>query len=154
MPDTPTKLHGQTEAAIGGAKETGGKVIGNESLQAKGANQKAAGNAETQGYKRAIEKKSFSEPFQSSPTCCVFHNREILNFARRSFRFFFSGTAAKAKEYTEGTADNVKGSVKSAFGGLTGDKSMQAEGEYDKVCARPEILICFRLSQTRPLEFS
>jgi uncharacterized protein YjbJ (UPF0337 family) len=31
-----------------------------------------------------------------------------------------------------GTADKIKGSVKDAIGGLTGDKKTQAEGRTDK----------------------
>ncbi len=33
----------------------------------------------------------------------------------------------------EGKGDKLKGRVKDAFGGLTGDSSTQAEGKWDKV---------------------
>jgi uncharacterized protein YjbJ (UPF0337 family) len=33
---------------------------------------------------------------------------------------------------TEGKVDNLKGRVKDAAGGLTGDSSLQAEGKWDK----------------------
>ena len=36
------------------------------------------------------------------------------------------------KEHVKGAADKVKGSVKDAVGGLTGDTELQAEGKMDK----------------------
>lgn len=36
------------------------------------------------------------------------------------------------KEHVKGAADKVKGSVKDAVGGLTGDTELQAEGKIDK----------------------
>ena len=36
------------------------------------------------------------------------------------------------KEHVKGVADKVKGSVKDAVGGLTGDTELQAEGKMDK----------------------
>lgn len=36
------------------------------------------------------------------------------------------------KEHVKGAADKVKGSVKDAVGGLTGDAELQAEGKMDK----------------------
>lgn len=36
------------------------------------------------------------------------------------------------KEHVKGAADKVKGSVKDAVGGLTGDTKLQAEGKIDK----------------------
>lgn len=33
----------------------------------------------------------------------------------------------------EGKADNVKGKIKDAVGGLTGDSSLQAEGKVDQL---------------------
>jgi uncharacterized protein YjbJ (UPF0337 family) len=36
------------------------------------------------------------------------------------------------KEHVKGAADNAKGSIKDAVGGLTGDNKMQAEGKLDK----------------------
>lgn len=38
-----------------------------------------------------------------------------------------------AKNDLEGGADQVKGHVKDAAGGLTGDSSMQAEGKWDQL---------------------
>lgn len=37
------------------------------------------------------------------------------------------------KEHIKGAADKVKGAVKDAVGGLTGDSKLQAEGKIDKV---------------------
>jgi uncharacterized protein YjbJ (UPF0337 family) len=36
------------------------------------------------------------------------------------------------KEHLKGAADKAKGAVKDAFGKMTGDKGMQAEGKMDK----------------------
>jgi uncharacterized protein YjbJ (UPF0337 family) len=36
------------------------------------------------------------------------------------------------KEHVKGAADKAKGAVKAAFGKMTGDKEMQAEGKMDK----------------------
>jgi uncharacterized protein YjbJ (UPF0337 family) len=36
------------------------------------------------------------------------------------------------KEHVKGAADKVKGSVKDAVGGLTGDTELQTEGKIDK----------------------
>ena len=37
-----------------------------------------------------------------------------------------------AENQAEGTADDIKGRVKDAAGGLTGDSSLQAEGKLDR----------------------
>jgi uncharacterized protein YjbJ (UPF0337 family) len=37
------------------------------------------------------------------------------------------------KEHIKGAVDKTKGAVKDAFGGLTGDSKLQAEGKIDKV---------------------
>lgn len=37
-----------------------------------------------------------------------------------------------ARHSTEGKAENLKGRVKDAAGGLTGDTTLQAEGKLDK----------------------
>jgi len=36
------------------------------------------------------------------------------------------------KEHIKGAADKAKGAMKDAFGKMTGDKKMQAEGKFDK----------------------
>ena len=36
------------------------------------------------------------------------------------------------KEHVKGAIDKVKGSIKDAVGGLTGDAKLQAEGKMDK----------------------
>lgn len=36
------------------------------------------------------------------------------------------------KEHIKGTADKAKGAVKETVGKVTGDKQMQAEGQFDK----------------------
>jgi uncharacterized protein YjbJ (UPF0337 family) len=36
------------------------------------------------------------------------------------------------KEHVKGAADKAKGAAKDAFGKMTGDKEMQAEGKMDK----------------------
>lgn len=38
-----------------------------------------------------------------------------------------------AENSAEGNLDEMKGRVKDAAGGLTGDESLQAEGKWDKV---------------------
>jgi uncharacterized protein YjbJ (UPF0337 family) len=38
-----------------------------------------------------------------------------------------------AEDSVKGKAKNLKGKVKDAVGGLTGDKSLQAEGKWDQV---------------------
>lgn len=42
-------------------------------------------------------------------------------------------TQRGAENSAEGTVDNLKGKVKDAAGGLTGDSSLQAEGKWDQV---------------------
>lgn len=42
-------------------------------------------------------------------------------------------TERGARHSLEGTGDKLKGHVKDAVGGLTGDKSTQAEGKWDQV---------------------
>ena len=36
------------------------------------------------------------------------------------------------KEHVKGTVDKAKGAVKETVGEMTGDKQMQAEGQFDK----------------------
>ncbi|MGQ3027891.1 MAG: CsbD family protein, partial [Ferrovibrionaceae bacterium] len=36
------------------------------------------------------------------------------------------------KEHVKGTVDKAKGAVKETVGKMTGDKQMQAEGQFDK----------------------
>lgn len=36
------------------------------------------------------------------------------------------------KEHVKGTVDKAKGSIKETVGKMTGDKQMQAEGQFDK----------------------
>lgn len=46
MHSNPSRAHGNAEAAKGAVKETLGKAVGNHSMRAEGAGQRAAGNAE------------------------------------------------------------------------------------------------------------
>ncbi|KAI8820384.1 putative cruciform DNA binding protein [Fimicolochytrium jonesii] len=47
----PSKTHGNIQAATGAVKETIGATVGNQSLRAEGAAQRASGNAEVEGVK-------------------------------------------------------------------------------------------------------
>ena len=42
-------------------------------------------------------------------------------------------TQRGAENSAEGTAKDMKGKAKDAWGGLTGDSSMQAEGKWDQI---------------------
>ena len=42
-------------------------------------------------------------------------------------------TQRGAENSAEGTAKDMKGKLKDAAGGLTGDSSMQAEGKWDQI---------------------
>ena len=41
----------------------------------------------------------------------------------------------------EGTAKDIKGRVKDAIGGLTGDESLQAEGKLDRVKGKAQDMV-------------
>ncbi|KAJ3005692.1 hypothetical protein HKX48_000509 [Thoreauomyces humboldtii] len=94
---TNGKIHGHVEAVKGAVKETTGKVVGNQTLRAEGATQKAAGHAEVNAQTAAN------------------HVGGQMDSTKGSVKSTVGNVLGNEKMQAEGHAGHAKGETTKAF---------------------------------------